>query len=219
VRFAPPFARAKQLVDAGHLGAIAVADAWYLGNPIDYLDEPGASTSKAAWYTDAAQGGGLLAASAGPHLVDMLLWFGGPITEVAAQTISTRANGAGSAEDAFTVVGRFASGGAATLRGVPISYHATDTGVALHGTEGSLLIVPGGLRGATRDDGVLAAIAVPEAAGGAQAALATRFIAAIRDGSTAPTPNFDDGVAVQAVLSAGIEAARTRRWVAVTRQQ
>ena len=76
VRFVPPFARAKQLVDAGYLGDLAVADTWCLANPIDYLRDAEASTSKAGWYTDATQGGGMLAAAAGPHLIDMLLWYG-----------------------------------------------------------------------------------------------------------------------------------------------
>ena len=43
-------------------------------NPADYLRGPIWSDSKAGWFTDAAQGGGILAGSAGPHLFDMLRW-------------------------------------------------------------------------------------------------------------------------------------------------
>jgi predicted dehydrogenase len=215
VRFVATFQRAKALVEAGYLGELVVADTWYLGNPVDYLGDAEASASKAGWYTDAAQSGGLLAAAAGPHLVDMLRWLGGPITDVAAHTGVSRALGTVSAEDTFTVVGRYASGGTATLRGIPIGYHGVDSGVALHGTAGSLVIELGRLRGATAADRTLTEIAVPASAVGPQVELARRFIAAIRAGGEAPAPNYADGVAVQAVLDASRMAASTRAWVAV----
>ena len=74
LRFAPGYARAHELLRDGYLGRLALADARIAINPVDYLRAPFASGSKVAWFTDAAQTGGLLGSSAGPHLADLLLW-------------------------------------------------------------------------------------------------------------------------------------------------
>ena len=121
-----------------------------------------------------------------------------------------------SAEDTFTVVGRFVGGGTATLRGIPTGYHGgVESGMTLHGTRGTLEIAPGRLRGATSEDRALAEMEVPKPAATGQIALATQFIDAIRRGEVSPAPNFEDGAVVQAVLNASLAAAHTRQWVAV----
>jgi len=224
-RFASANARAKELVAAGYIGALALADAYFALNPLDYLRAPVASTSKAGWFTDAAQGGGMLAGSAGPHLVDLLLWYGGPIAEVAARSAVTRptiplADGTAAvditAEDTFVVLARYVAGGLATIRGIPVAYHGGSTAVALHGVEGSLDVGYGWLRGATSADQSLTDLPLPAESSSDRIALAARFIEAVRAGESAPAPNFDDGVRVQAVLDASVMAARTGSWVAVS---
>jgi predicted dehydrogenase len=78
VRYAAPFARAGALLTTGIPRPVVAADCQFYFNPVDYLRAPVASDSKAGWYTDAAQAGGLLAAASGPHQVDLLRWYGGP---------------------------------------------------------------------------------------------------------------------------------------------
>ncbi len=224
MRFAAPYAHARALIDEGYLGDLALADARITMNPIDYLRSPNWSDSKSGWFTDAAQGGGILAGSAGPHLVDFLLWFGGVIAEVATRTAVTRpevtlADGTVvrdiSGEDAFVVLARFAGGGMATIRAVPVAYHGGGFALELHGTRGSLVVERGKLRGATDRDRDLADIPLPTDATQDRVAIARRFIDAVRANDTAAAPTFDDGLAAQAVLEASLTAAREGRWVTI----
>lgn len=224
MRFNAPFARVKELTDAGYLGQLALADARIATNPIDYLRSSGWSDSKAGWFTDAAQMGGLMVGSAGPHLADFLLWYGGPIVEVATRVATSRdeiplANGevvrGVSSEDTFITLARFASGGLATIRGIPIANHSGGFGLDLYGTAGTLQINGGVLRGATEADGAPAEIAVPADAPQDRVAIAARFIAAIRAGERSPAPSFDDGVRVQALLDACAAAAQGDGWITV----
>jgi predicted dehydrogenase len=224
MRFNAPYARARTLLDEGYLGDLALADARITMNPIDYLRSPNWSDSKSGWFTDAAQGGGILAGSAGPHLVDFLLWFGGAIAEVGGRTAVTRpevtlADGTVvrdiSGEDVFVILARFAGGGMATIRGVPVAYHGGGFSLELHGTRGSLVIERGKLRGATDRDRDLAEIPLPADPPQDRVAIARRFIDAVRANDTASSPTFDAGLAAQAVLEASLTAAREGRWVPV----
>jgi predicted dehydrogenase len=223
LRSAPEYAHAADLAGAGYIGQLTVADVRIDMNPADYLRGDIWSDSKAAWFTDAAQSGGLLASSAGPHMIDLLLWIGGPIVEVAARTLvaqpeveladGTRATGI-SSEDGFLILARYASGGLATLRGVPVAHHGGGWALELHGTAGSLAATEGALRGASAADNELLSIDLPEMPD-MRIAIATRFADAARAGSPSPAPSFDDGLAIQAVLAASIQAARWNEWVAV----
>ncbi len=224
MRFAAPYAKARALIEEGYLGDLALADARITMNPIDYLRSPNWSDSKSGWFTDAAQGGGILAGSAGPHLVDFLLWFGGDIAEVATRTAVTRPevtlnDGTVirdiSGEDAFVVLARFAGGGMATLRGVPVAYHGGGFSLELHGTRGSLVVERGKLRGATDRDRDLADIPLPADATPDRVAIAQRFIDAVRANDATAAPTFADGLAAQTVLEASLTAAREGRWVEV----
>jgi predicted dehydrogenase len=224
-RFMAPYARAKVLLDKGFIGDLTIADARMVFNPVDYLRSPSWSDSKAGWFTDAAQGGGIMSGSAGPHLIDLLLWYGGPIAAVAAQTAVTqpaiplrdgREARDINAADAFIVLVRFAHGGMGTIRGIPVGYHQTSGfGLDLHGTAGSLLVEHGGLRGATAGDDDLAELPLPDDIPQDRVVIAGIFIDAVRAGGPSPTPNFADGVAVQALLAAAETAARTGEWVNV----
>ena len=225
-RFMASYAHAKELADGGYLGDLAMADARMVFNPVDYLHAPGWSTSKAGWFTDAAQGGGVLSGSAGPHLVDLLLWYGGPIAAVAARTTVTRpaiplADGTEargiSSEDAFVILCRFAGGATGTIRGIPVAYHGGGFGLDLHGTAGSLVVEHGRLQGAGAADHALVDHPLPADAPQDRVVIARTFVEAIRAGAPSPAPNLDDGVAVQAVIAAGVEAAASGRWVDVAR--
>ncbi|HET8631063.1 MAG TPA: Gfo/Idh/MocA family oxidoreductase [Thermomicrobiales bacterium] len=230
LRFAAPYARAHELMEEDYLGPLAVADARMIINPVDYLRSADYSDSKAGWFTDAARAGGLLASSAGPHLADLLLWYGGEVAAVAARTAVSRpavALAAGrevrdiTAEDTALGLVRFVSGALATVRGLPVAYHGSGFALELHGLRGSLAVGGGtllggsALYGATAEDTELRPLSLPADTAQDRVVIAERFVAAIQSGGPSPAPNFDDGVAAQALLDALGAAAREHRWVAV----
>ncbi len=226
-RFARTFRRAKVLAAEGYLGNLAVADSQIFFNPVSYLRSPAGSESKSSWYTDHAKSGGMLASAAGPHQIDLLQWYGGPIAAVAAQRIVSRgsidlANGTTvdnvTADDGFLVLARFAHGGIATIRGIPIPYHSFGVVVDLQGTSGAIRVSFDELCGATASDRALVELQVPEQATSERVALLANFVEAIRGAKTtsiADLPTFDDGVTTQSVLEACLDAALSGKWVTV----
>lgn len=226
MRFSASYATMREHITAGYLGTPTLADARVDLNPADYLRAPIWSDSKAGWFTDAAQGGGILAGSAGPHLVDMLRWYlgeveavcGGAAVAVPSMTLADGGEiGAITAPDTFVALFRFAGGGMATARGVPIAYHRGGFSIELNGTAGALIATNSALKGATVDDPAPQELSLPDLPWD-RAGIATCFVRAIQQGMPAPAPNFHDGVAVQAILDALSMAIATRSWVAVTPQ-
>jgi predicted dehydrogenase len=220
-RFGATYTEVQRLIDAGYLGTPTLADARITMNPADYLRGPMWSTSKAQWFVDGAQGGGILAGSAGPHLFDLLRWYWGEVAAVtctAAVTVPTITLADGSevtgitAPDGFVALLRFANGALATVRGVPVAYHRGGFSFEFNGTAGTLLVTHTDLRGATNADPAPQELPVPGAPHD-RVGIAMRFVRAIQEGERAPTPNFDDGVAVQAILDALNEAIMTQSWV------
>jgi predicted dehydrogenase len=223
-RFGATYMQARRLIDAGYLGTPTLADARITMNPADYLRGPMWSTSKAQWFVDGTQGGGILAGSAGPHLFDLLRWYWGEVAAVtctASVTVPTitLANGSEisdiTAPDGFIALLRFVNGAMATVRGVPIAYHGGGFSFEFNGTAGALLVTHTDLRGATDADTTPHELPVPDAPHD-RVGIAIRFVRAIQEGGHAPTPNFDDGVAVQATLDAVNQAITTQSWVALT---
>ncbi len=223
MRFGATYAAVHERIAAGYLGTPTVADARVSMNPTDYLRAPGWSTSKPGWFVDAAQGGGILAGSAGPHLFDMLRWCWGEVAAVAClagvviPTVEMPDGGtiAGiTAPDTFLALLRFTSGAFATVRGVPIAYHRGGFSIEFNGTAGALLATNTDLKGATTEDPAPQALPFSDAPWD-RAGIAMRFIRVIQEGQPAPAPNFHDGVAVQAILDALTEAIATEAWVKI----
>lgn len=226
MRYSASYATMRERIAAGYLGTPTLADARVNLNPADYLRAPMWSNRKAEWFTDGAQGGGILAGSAGPHLVDMLRWYFGEIAAVCgvasvAVPDMTLADGSEirdiTAPDTFIALLRFASGAMATVRGVPIPYHRGGFSIECNGTAGALFATNTELRGATADDPAPQDIPLPDAPWD-RTGIATRFIDAIQHSDPAPAPDFNDGVAVQAILDALNEAIATQSWVNLTPQ-
>lgn len=222
-RFTAHFQAAARMLTDGALGRLVMADMRVTSNPIDYLSASIWSDSKAAWFSQAGQGGGLLASSVGPHLVDLLLWIGGPIAEVSCRTTIAHPSFALSegsdeisieAEDGFVLLARFANDALLTIRGVPVAYAGGEWTLELHGDAGSLVVDDTELRFAGSGDAEPAPIEQP-AQFNARTAIAQTFVDAIRRGAVSPTPTFADGYACQAVLEAAFESTATGNWVAV----
>lgn len=223
-RFGATYAETRRLIEAGYLGTPTLADARISMNPADYLRGPMWSTSKAGWFADGAQGGGILAGSAGPHLFDLLRWYWGEVEAVtcrAAVTVPTITLADGSeisgitAPDGFIALLRFVNGAMATVRGVPIAYHQGGFSFEFNGTAGALFVSHTNLRGAVAADSAPHPLPVPDAPHD-RVGIATRFIRAIQEGKPAPGPNFRDGVAVQAILDALDAAMAAQSWVTIT---
>jgi predicted dehydrogenase len=225
-RFTAHFSTAARMVHAGDLGQLVMADMRVTMNPVDYLAGAIWSDSKADWFSQAEQGGGLLASSVGPHLVDLLNWMAGEIAEVACRTTTSRRDitlpdgtvvPGIDAEDGFILTARTVSGALLTIRGVPVAYGGNEWDLELHGNAASLIVAGSELRLAASGAQAPAAIEQPTPVN-PRTAIASTFIDAIRAGGSSPTPTFEDGLACQAVLEAALVSAQTRDggWVSLT---
>lgn len=219
-RFMAHWRRAHDIVAEGQIGRLVAADMRVTMNPVSYLASPLWSTSKAAWFSNAAQSGGLLASSVGPHLVDLMRWIGGPVIDVAAQTITSLkeiplADRAAlkdvDADDGFAILGRYASGALLTIRGVPVTYNGGEWDMSLHGDKGSLIVAGTELLMAGPGDARPQPIEQPDPVN-PRTAIAGLFVDAVRAGSPAPEPTFADGIAAQALLDAALRAGHTNQW-------
>ncbi len=222
LRFTPGFSAAHQLVEANKIGAITNIDASVTVNPVDYVNASWGSDSKLGWFMDPAHGGGLLRSSAGPHLVDLILWLGGRIESLVATTVTSRPRIPLATEsrdievrvdDAFAMIGRLSNGALATMRGLAVAEHETEFEVTIHGTDGSLYVNPSRMRGMLRGDEAVHKIHLDDH--DPRAEIARTFIDAIRADGVDPRPDFLDGARAQAVLDACTQSANERRWVDV----
>jgi predicted dehydrogenase len=224
-RFMAHWSRTAKLIHDGIIGNLVMADIRITMNPVDYLAAPGWSDTKAGWFSHAAQSGGLLGSSVGPHLIDLMQWIGGPISEVSARTIVSRPTITlpdGSevrgidAEDGFAILARYESGAILTLRGAPVVDSSNDWDMELFGDDGTLIIDARELLLSKPGDKEPAPIEQPTQVN-PRTGIASLFVDAIHAGGVSPHPNFDDGVAAQAVLEATLQAAQSGEWVNVER--
>jgi predicted dehydrogenase len=227
MRFGATYAAMHDRIAAGFLGTPTQADARVNLNPVDYLNGSMWSDSKAGWFADAAQGGGILAGSAGPHLIDLLRWCWGDVesvcggASVSIPTIPLKGGGeitGITAPDGCIALLRFANGGLATMRGVPIVYHRGGFSVEFNGTAGALIATNTELRAATAEDQAPEPIPLPDTPQD-RVGILMRFVESIRAGEGPPAPTFADGVAVQAILAALDEAIATGTWVPVAERR
>jgi predicted dehydrogenase len=223
MRFGANYLEMHDRIAAGFLGTPTLADARISMNPIDYLNGAIWSDSKSGWFVDAAQGGGIIAGSAGPHLFDILRWCWGEVEAVcggamtSVPTIPLRSGGeitGITAPDGCIALLRFANGGLATKRGVPVAYHRGGFSMEFNGTAGALVITNAELRAATVSDSAPEPVSLPDAPPD-RVGILRRFVDAIRAGEPSPAPTFADGVAVQAILAALDAAMATGAWVRI----
>lgn len=134
-RFMRGAALARQALEAGRLGRLALADAyikWY--RPQAYYD---ASTWKGTWALD---GGGALM-NQGIHSIDLLDYLAGPVTGVVART-ATLAHQM-ETEDTAVALLSFANGALGAIEGSTASWPGDSGRVELHGDRGSIALEDG----------------------------------------------------------------------------
>lgn len=186
------------------------------------------------WWYDEARGGGLLGA-VGSHQVDLLRYWLGDVA-AASGTIETfiperpRPDGPGTARvtaDDFTAFSlRFRSGALATVVLSAVVAHPVGPRTEVWGDEGYLLLDGAERLWGARGGGALAELTEPETLaappgleyvplwGLSFVRLVDHLVTAALDGGpVAPAATFEDGLAVQRVLDAVRQAARTG-WVA-----
>lgn len=225
----------KQLIEQGYLGQLHHAQ-------VAYLHESWLNPNRAAnWKTVKATGGSGVLHDLGPHMLDMLQWWLGPVARAAGslQTfIHERPKPDGTralveTDDAAACTLEFAAGGQATvqLSRVAPGRHNYQR-VELYGSRGVLvyeyeqaLAHVGRISGAAAHSGEVQNIPIPAemVAGFAGqdtfpavfAELTRGFFESVRTGGPSPAPSFVEGLAVQKVIDAVLRSAENGRWEAV----
>ncbi len=147
LRFLPAVRLARDLIAAGEIGAVRHADVRSLGSSRGDPRRPW------SWWSDAAQGGGVLGAI-GSHQIDLLRYL--LADEVAAAAgvthafIAERPDASGqlrpvSADDYAAATLRFAGGALATISASVVAPHDEPNSATVYGADGALRFVGGRL--------------------------------------------------------------------------
>ena len=217
-RWTPARAQARELVRSGEIGTLLRYNVHSFSS---FFNRHTGIPRR--WLCDASMGGGLLGAL-GSHLIDSAIHVAGPIDSVSAR-LETQVKGrpdelgrerACTADDGFTVLLDFDSGGSGILECSAVLSHAW-TSYSLHGERGSLFIEKDQLYRTSADrhhEPVPPDERFAIASLGADARLDPfyAFLSALAPCLRARTefrPNLVDGLAVQRVLDAARASSRS----------
>jgi UDP-N-acetyl-2-amino-2-deoxyglucuronate dehydrogenase len=130
-RFEPMYRAIKAAIDSGRLGKLVGVHGqvtWW--RSAEYYDSPG--KWKGTWKLD---GGGSLA-NQGVHVLDILQWLAGPVSEVYGR-YGVFAHDIES-EDKTVAVLTFANGALGTMTTTTAAYPGLDRGILIHGENGTI---------------------------------------------------------------------------------
>jgi predicted dehydrogenase len=239
-RHSPVVARIKQLVDDGFIGDLRLFESISVNG--QFADP----NRELHWKMQRSRANGGVFVEYGSHLIDLALWFGGPIERVVASGVtlvperptSDGGRGVVDVDDAASWIALYESGAEGLFRTGWASLPIGGAGVRLYGSTGSLAwqLDPTTRRrealiGSTLDDPTPREMYVfepefdPGLDGGPfplgllaryNAKLAESFVTDIRTGSVTGS-TFDEGLETQRVLAAIRASLDTRQWVAVER--
>jgi len=209
--------RVKEMVDAGKLGKLLVVDAF-----IKWYRKPGYYAE--SWHgTKALDGGGALI-NQGIHAVDWLVWIGGPVRKVAAQTRTLLHKI--EAEDTALALLEFTNGAAGLIEATTSVYPGFAMRLEITGEKGSVIITPDAVESADIID-IPDAVKLFSRAGlddgssdpgniGWQThrTLIEDFIAAIRD-NRKPLVDGVEGRRSLELVCAIYEAAEKKKWLTI----
>jgi predicted dehydrogenase len=224
----------KRLVEAGWLGRPLHVTATYFS--ASHL-QPG---KPAAWRMRRADAGTGVLGDIGSHLVDLVRWWLGDVSRVAAQWQTPhreRAGGVVDGDEDCSFLAQLACGAQGVFQASKlVAGRGNHQRIELHGEKGSLVYEaePGvdptwtgrvlagrpdrtGLEPLPLDRDLTEGLDGPDPGAGRLAAyrrLTDPFFASLAGGPAAG-PDFDDGAAVQAVLDAVATSAEQGRWVEV----
>ncbi len=233
LRFLPTRQRMHRLIREGYIGDLYHVTYTYRSG---FRRDPARPWN---WWSDAAQGGGILGAL-GSHMVDALRWWFGEITEVTGTLATfvrerldpeTGQMRPVTADDYAAFVARFGHDGYAEVSISAVAAGSAQRVVA-HGSEGMLLLDEEGKLWGIRyeESGPMHDFTLPDRHPAhprdlpetpfpmATVHLAEALVRAVRDGDLSwlePAATFEDGLHNQEVLDAVRRAHTTRQWEAV----
>jgi predicted dehydrogenase len=228
-------AHVKRLVQAGYLGRPLHVSASYL--TASHL-KPG---KPASWRMRRAEAGTGVLGDIGSHLIDMVRWWLGDLTDVSAQWLTVtreRPGGTVDGDESCAFLARLACGAQGVFQASKlVAGRGNFQRIELYGDRASLVyeadpgVEPGwtgrvlagrpdrtGLEVLPLPPDLTAGLEAPDPAGrlAAYRRLTDPFFAALGGGRADPaTPSFRDGAAVQAVLDAVAASAERGAWVEV----
>jgi UDP-N-acetyl-2-amino-2-deoxyglucuronate dehydrogenase len=220
VRWAPAYARARELVTAGTIGEVTGFRVTYRGEkPLSYWTGGWSGRASGDWRMHwSSAGGGVLLMNT-IHDLDAILWITGVEISRVHGAIAT-GWGPGEVEDAGYAIleaGGGALGSIEALAALP-GGEAPDARWInrVYGTHGQILLPsPWGVAGLARFDGDAGwTEEAPERELDARASAFESFSAAVLDGSEPPVPGTD-GVRASAIVHAIYDAAASGRPVEV----
>jgi len=224
----------KRLVDEGFLGEPRQVSAMYLS--ASHLDPNKPKT----WRMVRAEAGTGALGDLGSHIVDLVRWWLGDFSRVAAQWqtfVRERPGGAVDADDATTFLAQLACGAQAVFQANKLAAgRGNYQRIELYGSQGTLIYEAEPDYDATWEGRAYAGRAdkygierlhlpkqlvaglnakdEPANRSEAYRRLTDPFFSAIHHGGTV-SPDFHDGAAVQAVLDAVAQSATSSKWVDV----
>jgi predicted dehydrogenase len=210
-RYAPGNILARRIVASGALGTPLIASAIHASG---LSGDPGATSP---WRGKKRLSAGGVLSTQAIHFLDLLLWFGGPVTAVQAWT-DRLASPDQDHEDTVGAALKMGSGALATLSATsasPIMDDFTGTRIELHGTGGYVLLDGDELRIADLAHGPdLTPPQLPSIPSGAKELVfgpghvyeVMDFVRMVRDGGAPPIPGHD-GRHLMAVVDAAYRSA------------
>jgi predicted dehydrogenase len=224
-RFVPARRYQKVLIEQGLVGHIRVLEATAF---MSARTDPSRAWN---WWADETQGGGMLGAI-GSHYIDAFRWLSGSEVEAVCATLNVfvkdrpvgETRRAVTADDSAALILKMRNGAQGVMH-VSAVMPATYQRLGVYGDKGFVLL---------EDDERLSGGALGEAARAleipadyyppgwkkenfleAPFAVLTRKVLAAIESKSSLSPNFEDGVRIQAVLDAARQSAREGRWVNV----
>ena len=233
-RFLPVVTRAHELISDGSFGEPFFAEFRYLN--CGWGDPHGPMR----WQFETARAGSGALANVGSHVIHVMQWLLGDLTEVSAHTVVNVPQrrwpdgrlATPDGEDTAAFVGTLANGAPVSLIASSVAHEARSSfGVTMHFNRGSVNFYaeshwPSGSRGGLTvmraGDDAPQPVAIDASFGSdalapqdaAYTQIARDLIAAIREDRPA-SPGFVEGVKVQQVIDAALRSARERRWVPI----
>ncbi len=229
-RFTPQRMRIKELIDEGYIGEPQLAAVQLLmGQPAGDRPPP------MGWSGRAAEGGGLLGAL-GSHFTDGLRHWFGDIASVSGQVATLRPDRLDAAtgrvahadsDDTFSLTLGFSRGVTATMVASSVVAPSQGARILVTGTEGVLLATQRGpnpeqngvVLGGKGDARSLEELPMPDRLTPFEddrdgrlvsfRLLVREFERGIREGTSSPSPSFEDGWRCQQVLDAVRKSSRT----------
>jgi predicted dehydrogenase len=221
-RYQPWRTYARQLIDDGYIGKPYHINIFQLAN---FRGDP---TRLWNWWSNAAQGGGMLGAI-GSHMVDAIRYFVGEPAAICGfvdTQIKQRPDGAElrpvTSDDNSAFLARLTNGATASVHLSAVTRPTIGEHIRIMGSDGTLVMHDGKLFGGKATDTQLNELPIPDTYKhkhtgliGPFTVLLNDWVNGVRHGASEVHPSFEDGLKVQRVLDAVRQSSEGAGWVKV----